>query len=87
MDALLNVAMSDVLAEIAVDEEIKKALLGRPSRYRPIFEVVLDCESGTWEQLAHSSRRIGMHENFLPDIHLRSVKWVTDVLSENLVPA
>lgn len=86
MDALLNVAMSDVLAEIPVDEDIKKALLGRPSRYRPIFEVVLDYESGTWEQLAHSSRRIGMPENFLPDIYLRSVKWVTDVLSENLVP-
>ena len=87
MDALLNLAMSDVLAEIPVDEDIKKALLGRPSRYRPIFEVVLDYESGTWEQLAHSSHRIGLHESFLPDIYLRSVQWVTDVLSENLVPA
>ena len=87
MDVLLNVPMSDVLAEIPVDEHIKKALLGRPSRYRPVFEVVLNYESGTWEELAQSSRRIGLHENFLPDIYLRSVKWVTDVLSENLVPA
>jgi c-di-GMP-related signal transduction protein len=50
MDALLNMRMLDVLAQIPVDEEIKKALLGKESRYRPIFEVVLDYESGTWEQ-------------------------------------
>lgn len=82
MDALLNVRMSDVLAEIPVDDEIKKALLGRPSRYRPIFEVALDYESGTWEQLAHSARHVGLHEQFLPDLYMRSVRWVTEILAD-----
>jgi len=82
MDALLNVSMADVLAEIPVNEDIKKALLGKPSRYRPIFEVVLDYESGTWDQLAHSARHIGLHEHFLPDLYLRSVRWVTEVLAD-----
>ena len=82
MDALLNMSMVDVLAEIPVDNEIRKALLGRPSRYRPIFEVVLDYESGTWEQLAHSARHVGLHEQFLPDLYLRSVRWVTEVLAD-----
>jgi len=81
-DALLNMRMVDVLAEIPVDNEIRKALLGRPSRYRPIFEVVLDYESGTWEQLAHSARHVGLHEQFLPDLYLRSVRWVTEVLAD-----
>lgn len=87
MDALLNVRMADVLKEIPIDDEIKKALLGRPSRYRPIFEVVLDYESGTWDQLAQSARRIGLHEHFLPDLYLSSVRWVTEVLAETPVPA
>jgi EAL and modified HD-GYP domain-containing signal transduction protein len=82
MDALPNMRMVDVLVEIPVDEEIKKALLGKPSRYRPIFEVVLDYESGTWEQLAHSARHIGLHEDFLPDLYLRSVRWVSEVLAD-----
>lgn len=81
MDALLNMPMAEVLAEIPVNDEIKKALLGFPSRYRPIFEAVLDYESGTWEQLANSSRAIGMHENFLPDLYFQSVQWVTAVLT------
>jgi c-di-GMP-related signal transduction protein len=41
-DALLNMRMSDVLAEIPVNDDIRRALLGQASRYRPIFEVVLD---------------------------------------------
>jgi c-di-GMP-related signal transduction protein len=72
----------DVLAEIPVDDEIKKALLGKSSRYRPIFELVLDYESGTWEQLAKSAQHIGLHEQFLPDMYLRSVRWVAEVLTE-----
>lgn len=82
MDALLNVPMSVVLQDIKVDEEITKALQGQPSRYRPIFEVVLDYESGTWGQLAESCSHIGLHENFLPDLYLRSVRWVSEILSE-----
>jgi c-di-GMP-related signal transduction protein len=82
MDALLNLPMAEVLAEIPVHEDIKRALTGNPSRYRPIFDVVLDYESGTWEQLTNSARQIGLNEEFLPDLYLRSVRWVTEVLSE-----
>jgi len=82
MDALLNLSMGEVLAEIPVHEDIKMALLGNASRYRPIFDVVLDYESGTWEQLAYSSNQIGLHENLLPDLYLRAVGWVSQVLEE-----
>ena len=67
-DALLNMRMSDVLAEIPVGAEIKRALLGFPSRYRSIFGVVPDCESDIWEQLASLLHAIGMNEHLLPDL-------------------
>ena len=81
MHILLNMRMPDVLAEIPVGAEIVRALLGFPSRYHSIFEVVLDYDSGTGEQLASSSHAIGMNENLLPDLYLRSVEWVTVVLA------
>ncbi len=87
MDALLNLPMLEVLKEIPVNSDIKNALLGLPSRYSPVFEVVLDYESGTWEQLVNSSRAIHLNENFLPDLYLRSVQWVTEVLSDSAVYA
>jgi c-di-GMP-related signal transduction protein len=82
MDVLLNMRMTDVLTEIPVGEDIKKALLGQGGRYRPIFEVVLDYETGTWEQLAHESHQVGLHENFLPELYMKAVKWVGEVLAE-----
>ena len=85
MDALLNMRMADVLAEIPEGEEIKEALQGFPSRYRSVFEVVLDYESGTWEQLADLSRAIGMDEDLLPDLYLRLVEWVAIVLTHEPV--
>jgi EAL and modified HD-GYP domain-containing signal transduction protein len=87
MDVLLNVPMAVVMQDIAVGDEIKKALLGRSSRYRPIFEVVLGYESGTWEQLEESCRRCGLHDNFLPDLYLQSVRCVSDILAEIPVTA
>jgi EAL and modified HD-GYP domain-containing signal transduction protein len=87
MDALLNLPMAVVLQEITVGDDIKKALLGRSSRYRPIFGVVLDYESGTREQLEESCRHCGLHENFLPDLYLQSVRWISDILAEVPVTA
>lgn len=87
MDALLNMPMAAVLAQVPINKDIEKALLGQESRYRGIFEVVLDYESGTWEQLAGSAHSVGLHENFLPDLYLRSVRWVSEVLAEAPVNA
>jgi hypothetical protein len=36
--------------------------------------------------LAHSARRIGLHEEYLPDLYLQSVRWVSEILAE-AVPA
>jgi c-di-GMP-related signal transduction protein len=83
MDALLNVPMFEVLAQIPVGRCHQNGLVRQPSRYRPIFEVVLDYECGTWEQLAESAGRIGLHENFLPDLYFQSVRWVGEVLAES----
>jgi c-di-GMP-related signal transduction protein len=82
MDALLNMRMVNVLAEIQVEEDIRKPLLREESRYLAIFDVVLDYESPTWEQLTHSARKVGLHEELLPDLYLRSVRWVGEILAE-----
>jgi c-di-GMP-related signal transduction protein len=87
MDVLLNMRMTDVLTEIPVGDDIKKALLGQGGRYRPVFEVVLDYETGTWEQLALESHQVGLHENFLPELYMKAVKWVGEVLAETPVAA
>jgi len=73
LDAMLNMPLQKILAGLPVDEEIRNALNGRPSRFRSLFEVVLDYEKpATWEQL----------EQFVPR------RWIGRKPSfRNLIPA
>jgi len=59
--------------------DLFNALVARASPLRPPFEVVLDYESGTWEQLTISSRAVRLNENFIPDLYLRAVMWVEQI--------
>lgn len=82
LDALLNMPMAKVLDGLPVDIEIKNALKGRPSRFRPIFEVLLDYETGTWEQLTDSSHEIGLDETRIPEMYSSALAWADSILAE-----
>lgn len=87
LDSLLNMPLSEVLAGLPVDEEIKNALFGRPSRFRPIFDVALDYENGTWEQLAASAQTARIDESRIPELFARALEWSDSILSETFLPA
>ena len=79
MDALLGMPMKEVLANLPLAKDVTSALIGRPSRLRPIFDVVLDYESGTWEQLIECAKAIRINENLVPNLYLRAVTWVDHI--------
>lgn len=87
LDALLNLPLAELMAGLPVDEEIKNALFGRPSRFRPLFEVALDYETGTWEQLTASSQAVGLDENRIPELFESALVWSDSILSESFLPA
>jgi EAL and modified HD-GYP domain-containing signal transduction protein len=85
LDAMLNKPLPEVLAGLPVDAEIRNALNGRPSRFRALFAVVLDYETGTWEQLEESARIAGIEEAAIPEIYSKALAWADGILSEALV--
>lgn len=86
LDAMLNMPLPEVLAGLPVDEEIRNALNGRPSRFRALFEVVLDYETGTWEQLEESCQNAGLDESVIPELYSQALAWADAILSPALVP-
>ncbi len=50
MDAIMEVQMEVLLAQVPVEKEIKAALLGQTSKLRPLYQLMLAQESGEWEQ-------------------------------------
>src|SRR5258707_5016038 len=85
LDAMLDIPIAQVLAGLPVDEEIRNALNGRPSRFRPLLAVVLDYETGTWEQLEESARAAGLDETLIPEIYSSALAWADGILSESLL--
>jgi EAL and modified HD-GYP domain-containing signal transduction protein len=83
LDAMLNMPLQEILAGLPVDEEIRSALNGRPSRFRSFFEVVLDYETGTWQQLEESCRTAGLDEDIVPQIYSSALAWADGILSES----
>jgi EAL and modified HD-GYP domain-containing signal transduction protein len=83
LDAMLNMPLQEILAGLPVDEEIRNALNGRPSRYRSLFEVVLDYETGTWGQLEQSCQSAGLDEASIPEIYSSALAWADGILSKS----
>src|ERR1019366_1979902 len=48
MDAMLDRPLSEIVAEIALPDMVRTALLGRPNRYRKILDLVTAFEAGRW---------------------------------------
>jgi EAL and modified HD-GYP domain-containing signal transduction protein len=82
MDALLEKPMPEILEDLPVNHEIKDALIGRPGRFRKVFDVVLEYDAGNWEKLAVSAAALGLKEYVIPELHLKAIEWADEVLSE-----
>lgn len=81
LDAILDMKMADVLREVAVDEEIRNALLGEPNRFRELFEIVLYYERGDWEGVHEAAAQLLIPDGVVPNLFIQSVEWARGVLS------
>ena len=83
MDAIMDVPMTAVLADIPLQEEIRTTLLGQAGPFRDILGIVLGYEQGNWQQLAEAAKRVQVNEDFIPDLYAQSLDWAKQVLCES----
>jgi EAL and modified HD-GYP domain-containing signal transduction protein len=81
MDAILDMPMNALLAELPVSDEIKFALMGGAGKFRDVYEIVLNYETGTWEPLLHAVKRARLNEADIPEFFLKSLDWANQVSS------
>ncbi|MFZ0634154.1 MAG: HDOD domain-containing protein [Candidatus Acidiferrales bacterium] len=86
MDAILDMPMSKILAEISVNDDIRDALLGQPGRFRAVYEIAVNYETGTWEQLADPAEELGLTEDMIPDLFMQALEWAKHVIAGNPAP-
>ena len=75
MDAVLDMPMSDVLAKLPLDDQIKTALLGGSCSYRWVYDLIAAYERGNWEAFSSHAAQLKLDEDLVPPIFIESIKW------------
>lgn len=80
MDAILEVHMDVVLAQIPVDKEIKATLLGQPSVLRPIYQLMLALESAEWSEAIVLAKQLHLSDEEANNEWWRALQWAEQAM-------
>lgn len=75
IDALLDRPMRDILEELPISDQVKKALEGTPGGIRLILDLIIAYEHGDWNQANTLVAALDLNEELVPDIYLQSLTW------------
>ncbi len=75
IDAILDRPLSDILSEIPISDDIKRALLGEENELGEIYQYVLSYERGNWETLDEKGYRLGVEERTAARLYREAVQW------------
>jgi EAL and modified HD-GYP domain-containing signal transduction protein len=81
MDAILEIDMTTLLAQVPVDHEIKEALLGQGSSLRPLYQLMLAQESGEWEKSSELTQTLKLTDDEVGETWWQALTWAQQVTS------
>jgi c-di-GMP-related signal transduction protein len=79
MDAILEVSMEQVLAQVPVERETKAVLKGQDSHLRPLYQLMLAQESGEWSQVGPLSAQLHSSEEEVSALWWQALEWAQQV--------
>jgi len=87
IDTILEVPMTTVLENISIDQETKSVLLGGASRLRPLYQLMLEQESGEWEVAAGLANQLQLKDDEVSGIYWQALEWSRQVTGGEAEPA
>ena len=82
IDAIVDRPMPDLLAQLAVSEDVHNALLGRVNPLRGIFDAVVAYEQGEWSRCSERAAVLGVSEDEIPRRYIESVEWAGQIFQD-----
>lgn len=73
IDAFLDRPLSDVLAELPLTEEIKRALLGEDNNCRGFLDLILAYEKADWAGVGKYAKKIRVEETEVPSLYIQAL--------------
>lgn len=81
LDAMVDRPLGELLDEIMVAEDIKRALLGEKNKLRYLLGLIVAFERGRWRVLPSLAAKVGLAEDELPEIYQEAVSWPHEIIS------
>jgi len=81
LDVLVEQPMTNILAELTVDDEIQQALLGRNNKLHDILLVVVAFEQNDWEAVCKGGTDLGLSATALNSLYWQAIRWGKDVVA------
>ncbi len=79
MEAMLGRPLSEIVAEVALPDAVRAALLGRPNRHGKVLELVRAFESGRWDEVRELAAALREDESRISAAYLEAVDWAQKV--------
>ena len=73
IDAFLDRPLADVLAELPLTNEIKRALLGEDNQMRAILDLILAYEKAEWVNFSVYAQKVQIDESEVPNLYLQAL--------------
>ena len=81
LDVLIGRPLREILDSMRLSKDVKNALLGAKSRYKEVFDLVVNYQGGNWEQFAQSAKKLSLAETTVPKLYVESVEWADQITS------
>lgn len=78
-DAILDMPMPAVLANLPVSADVRTALNGGENRFRDVFDALLSYEHAEWEKLSTLAAKLGSPEDRVPECYLSAAHRATEL--------
>jgi len=79
IDALVDRPLVEVLDEVSVSDEVKNALLGKPSQINRIYQLVLAYERGEWDRVLSMANELSMDRSRILECYTQAVEWAGQI--------
>ncbi|MCY6354527.1 EAL and HDOD domain-containing protein [Clostridium sp. ZS2-4] len=82
VDCLLNRPLHELLQDLFVSKDIKRALLEKEKNlFYHIYKLICSYENGNWDDVILLSTKLNIDRNDISIVYLESIKWATNIMS------
>jgi c-di-GMP-related signal transduction protein len=81
MDVILEIPMPVALENIPLHQDCKEVLLGKPSRLRPFYQLMLHLEAGEWQAADELAKELRFAQGEVAEAFWQAMHWAKEVSS------